>query len=194
MPFSLYWRVRKQDEGCLLMFFTGQLSLCACSLQIFWIPQETLWKMGVLSLTWWTPHWGKTLKEPLNNTLPHKGWVTIACTLFSWPQLTNTNTHAHPQTWTKTTSWFQKRFSGLANVASWPRHYRGRGGMETMVPKILHQVGQQEMQTASLWWLSLGLYRKPKSRLIFKYRHVSTSTIVFRHLFSFLLHHHLCGV
>ena len=38
---------------------------------------------------------GKTLKEPLNNTLPHRGWVATACTLFSWPQLANTNTHVH---------------------------------------------------------------------------------------------------
>lgn len=35
MPFSLYWKVSKQDEGCLVVFLLGfQLSLYTCSLDI----------------------------------------------------------------------------------------------------------------------------------------------------------------
>lgn len=51
-PFRLDCRVSKQDGGGLAVFFIGcQLPPSAWSLWIFGIPQETLWEMGVLSLT-----------------------------------------------------------------------------------------------------------------------------------------------
>lgn len=84
-------------EGGLAVFLMGcQLSPYTWTLWILGIPQEFQRETGVLSLTWWTQHLEeKILKDPLNNTLLHKGWVATACTLFSWPQLANTNIRVH---------------------------------------------------------------------------------------------------
>lgn len=132
LPSRLHWRVSKQDGGGLVVFLMGcQLSPYAWSLWIFGIPQETLWEMEVLSLTWCTQHWGE---KPWRNN-----WITPPtppqgmCGHSQHPVLMTSarkhkHTRAHSQTQTEPTSWFQKGFSGLASVASWPRPHRGREG------------------------------------------------------------------
>lgn len=121
-------------EGRPCCVFNG---LPAFQLHIFldiWdSSRETLWWMGVLSLTRWTRHWRK---KPWRNHWislppPHKGWVAIALhPVLMTSARKHKHTRAHSQTQTKPTSWFQKGFSGLASVASWPRSCRGREGLE----------------------------------------------------------------
>lgn len=77
VPFRLYWRVRKQDGGGLVVFFNGlpAFTLYMVSLDIWDSSRDPMGDGSTL------PHpmnsaLGKTLKEPLNNTLPHTrdGW------------------------------------------------------------------------------------------------------------------------
>lgn len=90
-------------------------------------------------------------------------WITPSPTGNGWSYPAphshdlSLQTQTYTLTQTKPTSLFQKGFSGLARVASWPRPYRGREGMEGMWPKILHKANQQEMQTTSLCWLKIAV-------------------------------------
>lgn len=83
-------------EGGLVVFLLGcQLSPYTWTLWIFGIPRDPMGDESPLPDLMNSAFRGKILEVPLNNTLPHKGWVAIACTLFSWPQLANTNIHVH---------------------------------------------------------------------------------------------------
>lgn len=52
VPFCLYWKNSKQDGEDLVVYLMNYwVSPYSQSLWIFGIPQETLWVLGVLSLT-----------------------------------------------------------------------------------------------------------------------------------------------
>lgn len=93
------------------------------------------------------------LPDPMNSVLRKKPWknhwIAPSPTRDGWSQPApcshdlslQAQVHACTLTSkTQPTSWFQKGFRGLANVASWPRSYRWREGMKgggVERPKIL---------------------------------------------------------
>lgn len=136
-------------EGGLAVFLMGcQLSPYTWTLWILGIPQEFQRETGVLSLTWWTQH----LEE--KSWKIH--WITPSSTRGGWPQPAPCSHDLSSQTQTYTCTLtntnqahflISKRgFSGLVSVASWPRPYRGREGMEGVQgQKYSHKANWQEM-------------------------------------------------